>query len=296
MVGEIYFGIGELIQHFIKEYNMVHKTVFLLLFVIIISVFSKDLGGLILNGIDTINVPLQNGFDFVTQTSCTTFANEAPYSCYNHFYLLVNENRKHFDFLVSNGYSIKLGKINLDSIKNAPADSVFYQNFLTIDSISFDSLPSRIGNVYLLKTSPDPRPSFKYPIYAKIKLLKFIVTDSTKHEIQMVFLWTYNRSGYPDLTSSSVDTFHLEPPTINRPENQIARSLNRVGNSQFVFKVVGDRFVVPKDLVGKFKAISVFNFQGKRLGELKNTLQKDQNTLSKEVRGMGKGMMIFKGE
>jgi hypothetical protein len=219
-------------------------------------------GGLIFSGHDTLDIPREKGFDFVTQTACTSYFNN---SCILHFDLQFYPPSLKYTIFVQNGYSINKGKINLDSIKTAPNDSLFV-GMLEVDSIPPDSLSSRIGNVYILKTGTDPRPVWNQPFYAKIKILKFIVVDSTQHQIKMVFLWAFNRSGFKDLTTSGLDTFHLDTTVVMPGGNSYAGHIHQ--NSflgQSVFKVVGGVFAMPEELVGTGAYLSVYDLRGKKL-------------------------------
>jgi hypothetical protein len=185
--------------------------------------------------------------------------------------------------------------MNLDSIKLAPADSIFTkQPNGHGDDIPADSLSSRIGNVYLMKTATDPRPAFNNAFYAKMRILKFNVVDSAQHQIKMVFLWAFNISGLPDLTTSGLDTFHLDGTTLDRPNNRLANSVNRVSTGQHVFKVVGDRFVLPQELVGRVKWLTVWDLRGKRVGRIEVGNSNPYLELPKDLRG--KGMFVAKGE
>jgi hypothetical protein len=256
-----------------------------------------ELGGLILFGVDTINTKNQYGFDFVTQKSCTVSINNAPFTCVNHFLFNFNVNRYILAPDAEDGpaYCINMGKMNLDSIKLAPADSIFLkQSSAHGDDIPADSLSSRVGNVYLMKTATDPRTIYNRPFYAKIRILKFIVLDSALHQIKMVFLWVYNDSGLPDLTSAGLDTFHLDGTTLNQPRNRLANGMNRVTTGQYVFKVVGDRFTLPQELVGKVKWLTVWDLRGKRVGRIEVGDINSYLELPKDLKG--KGMFVAKGE
>jgi|WetSurMetagenome_2_1015567.scaffolds.fasta_scaffold13163_5 hypothetical protein len=237
-------------------------------------VYGKEDAGLILSGLDTLWTNKLIGFDFVTQTACTS-SSDYP-GCYRHIYFQdYTDIHLHYDLRIevrggaASEYSMKMGKVNLDSIKLAPPDSILYtQPIGKIDSIPPDSLSSRVGNVYVLKTGTDPRPVWNRPFYAKIKVVKFIVVDSASHSIKMVFLWAFNRSGYPDLTTSGLDTFHLDSvPTAIREAGIAAPRVSGPAGGRYVFKVVGDRFVVPEGLVGK-KCLGVYDLMGKKLGEI----------------------------
>jgi hypothetical protein len=275
----------------------VKKLILFLLLFLVLNVSGTELGGLILYGVDTINTRNQVGFDFVTQKSCTTGIISGPFTCVDHFLFTFNVNQ--YDLVPDNqdgpAFCINMGKMNLDSIKTAPADSIFTkQPNGHGDDIPADSLSSRIGNVYLMKTASDPRPSYNVPLYAKIKILKFIVVDSASHQIKMVFLWAYNDDGTHDLTTSGLDTFHLDGITLNQPNNRLASSVNRANAGQYAFKVVGDRFVLPQELVGKVKWLTVWDLRGKRVGRIEVGNSSLFLELPKDLKG--KGMFVVKGE
>jgi hypothetical protein len=62
--------------------------------------------------------------------------------------------------------------------------------------------------------------------------------------------------------------------------------------SQYVFKVVGNRFVLPKELVGKVKSVTVWDLRGRWLGKVEVG---DGDLLLKMPRNLiGKGMFIVK--
>jgi hypothetical protein len=192
------------------------------------------------------------------------------------------------------GYAVKMGKMNLDSIKNAPTDSFFQKNQIGIvDNILPDSLHSRIGNVYILKTGPDPRD--KYPYYAKIKIIKFIVVDSATHAIKMVFIWAANISGLHDVTTIGFDTFHLESPTINRPISSTAKSISPASPNQYVFKVVGDRFFLPREMVGRIQVVGIYDLAGRKLGKITFAPSTYVIDLSR-IKGNSKGIVVVKLE
>lgn len=169
--------------------------------------------GLIQSGVDTIQLPREWGFDFVTATQCTIPS--ATYrDCVHHFVFTWNAGGDYRFFIgwYQRGFGLNLGKINLDSIKTAPPDSIIQrQGGYTMDSIPPNGLASRIGNVYVMKTGTDPRPFWNVPFYAKIKILKFITHDTATHNIDMVFLWACQPQGTPELTTTGLDTFRLGP-------------------------------------------------------------------------------------
>lgn len=239
-----------------------------IVFLLSTSGFAKTNGGLIFSGLDTLNSDA--GFDFVLARPCSTSGDNA---CYAHFsYGWSSGINAYIAGVGSPGRMLDLGKLNLDSIKSAPPDSVMKDDLglgqlYRFFRIAPDSLSKCIGNVYLLKTATDPRPLWGTPFYAKIRILKFIVVDSASHSIKMVFLWACQMSGAGDLHTSGLDTFHLDTvPTAIR-ENSLAVSRHsRFAGSGQVFKVVGDVFTVPKDLIGSGASVTVFDLSGRKLG------------------------------
>jgi hypothetical protein len=236
---------------------------------------AKSSAGLILSGIDT----LEGGFDFLLQRPCTS---STDISC-----------KAHFDFLwdhayigrisTSGGRMLDLGKMNLDSIKSAPADSVMKDDLglgqpYIFFRIASDSLKKCIGNVYILKTGIDPRRGNH--LYAKIKILNFLEIDIVIHQLKMVFLWVNNRSGFQDLSSTGLDTFHLDStPIISQNNRQIKyNNLSHTSGGQFVFKVFGDRFNLPQEILGKVKSFTAYDLQGRKLGRIKIDKTSDVNS------------------
>ncbi len=227
-------------------------------------------GGLIISGLDTL--PAGRGFDFVLERPCTT---SSDVNCFYHFnFFWYGPDINYFAQLnPPNGLMLDVGKINLDSIKSAPPDSLMFDNYnlgqlYVFFRIAPDSLSKCVGNVYILKTATDPREG--YPLYAKIRIIKFIAVDSSQHIVKMVFLWAYNNSGVHDLTTSGLDTFHLQGPPVAvlpRPSSIAGHAVSFSGGSR-VFTVVGDVFTVPRELEGKAVRIAVFDLRGRRLGEM----------------------------
>jgi hypothetical protein len=263
------------------------------------SGLAKTGAGLIFSGLDTLWSSRFPGFDFVTQTACTTFSGYS--GCYSHFYFINTRYTTWYYEVginiragIASEYSMKMGKMNLDSVKSAPPDSILYKNPLgKIDSIPPDSLSSRIGNVYILKTATDPRPASNRPFYAKIKILKFIVIDSAQHSIKMVFLWTYNKSGYPDLTTSGLDTFHLDnTPTLTHDNSLSATHANRSLTSA-VFKVATGKFTMPLALQGSNSFLAVYDLSGKQLGRVGAG---NSRVIDLRQFGTGRGVVVVRVE
>jgi hypothetical protein len=253
-------------------YNNIKIRYFLftITFLVIRNVLGETNGGLILSGIDTlIDGPWYCSFDFVLQRPCTS---STDVTCNSHFgFLWDGGYGGYLARLTGQGRMLDRGKLNLDSVKSAPADSVMQRDLglgqpYIFFKIAPDSLSKCIGNVYVLKTGIDLRPVWNRPFYAKIKILKFIVVDSVQHQIKMVFLWAYNNTGTHDLTTSGLDTFHLDPTIAAR--NSFGPAPLAQGINNAVFKVVGDRFVLPPGLAGKNLALFVYDLSGKKLGQI----------------------------
>ena len=229
------------------------------------TTWAKEDGGLILSGLDTMRN--SNGMDFVLQRPCTS---STDIQCNSHFSIGL-DGILLVAWINGQGRMLDLGKLNLDSVKSAPADSVMKDDLglgqpYMFFKIAPDSLSKCIGNVYLLKTATDNRPGYGMPLYAKIKIIKFIVIDSASHQIKMVFLWGYNDSGTKDLTTSGLDTFHLDSTPISHRASGYPQPAPN--NGAMVFKVVTDKFTVPAYLKGKNAMIAVYDLAGKMLGKV----------------------------
>jgi hypothetical protein len=222
------------------------------------STFAKKMD--VFCNVDTLLMRVKIGFDFITQKACTTYDNYP--GCHTHFFFHdFHDPELHYDLRVDGGYGIKMGKLNLDSMKSAPPDSVFNkQPFGKIDSIPPESLFSRVGNCYWIKTGIDPR--VECSLHAKIKILGFKVIDSASRKIEMRFLYAYNDQGIKNVATSGLDTFHLGGTNTK----QIKRSrFNAELRKQHVFTFVGDGFTVPMEFRASGTIFSVYDLTGKRL-------------------------------
>jgi hypothetical protein len=67
-------------------------------------------------------------------------------------------------------------------------------------------------------------------------------------------------------------------PSFNASDN------SQLSTNQYVFKVLGNRFVLPRDLVGKVKWLTVWDLRGKRVGrvEVENERVVELRELAKE--------------
>ena len=239
------------------------KSFKLILLILIISMVGKATAANIYSGVATINTVNRLGFDFLAEVACTT--NGSYNGCFTNFFIVGSSIAT--GLTSNNGYGAKMGKVNLDSLKTAPADSIFAKSPSTIDDILFDSLPFRVGYSYWIKTGPDAEDAGTI-LYAKIRVLSFPIMDSSKPETAMTFLYALNPFGQQTCATSGLDTFHLPyyptgvlPPGSSQAHKTIAFS----SPGQQVFKVVGDRFVLPKDLEGISGYLSVFSLAGRRL-------------------------------
>jgi hypothetical protein len=245
----------------------------LCLLCILFKAIAEKNAGMILNGVDTISTQQGAGyFDFITGNPCSTWG--GPNSpCVGHIGLQF-EDAEYLCYINDPGGLVKdMGKKNLDSIKSAPPDSLMSQDVgIGVGGIFLirpDSLKKCVGNCYIIKTGIDPRPIWKLPLYAKIKILNFFIVDSANYNIKMSFLWVFNRSGPKDLTTSGLDTFHLVTTSSRPHTNQlVGNQFSRFTGGQYVFKVVGGRFVVPEELVNKVKFLEVFDLKGRVLEKI----------------------------
>lgn len=226
-----------------------------LLFMIEVKLFA-----LTLTGVDTILTNHECGYDFINQVACTTCIYSSGYDCYNHFWFFYNLSIGKFEIISNNGYGVQVGKINLDSIKTAPPDSIFNKIPQYIDSIPQDSLSSYVGNSYIIKSGVDPRDASIY--FAKIRIVGFKMIDSASHTIVMRFLWACNVNNSRDISTSGLDTFNLPSTAIfNNP----ARNQLGLVSEQRILKIVGDKLTVPNKFVGTGRNITIYNLSGKLL-------------------------------
>jgi hypothetical protein len=251
----------KIFHRFDKKVNF--KFVIFAIFIMSLS-YGEEKSGLILFGIDTLNSG--KGFDFVFQRPCTSSTDPG---CNPHFKFFWDN--AYFTQIIGQGLVLDKGKMNLDSIKSAPPDSQMKDDLglgqpYMIFRIAPDSLEKCVGNVYILKTGTDPRSGV--PMRAKFKILGFDMINATTHEIKMRFLWAVNPSGMAGLTTSGLDTFKLETPTISQSNKLLAKSTMSLSIKQRVFKIVGDRFVLPRELIGKVKSLTVWDLRGRKLGKI----------------------------
>jgi len=171
---------------------MVKIKIRILLLPIIFIGFGSNASPIIFSGVSTMNTNNRLGFDFFHQVACSTIASYS--GCYDNFYIYGGGPLTVLETAGNSGYAAKIGQVNLDSMKTAPADSVFALSPLWIDQIPFDSLPYRVGCSYWIKTSPDNIEGGQI-LFAKIRILSFPIMDSIKPETEMTFLYAVTPSG-----------------------------------------------------------------------------------------------------
>jgi len=244
---------------------------YLVIFIFYISIFADIKAGLIFSGVDTLNSRYWQGyFDFFQGRPCTSEVDYDSYDFQEH--LAFQSDYPNYELIVSgsNMPCIKdLGKINLDSIKKAPPDSELVDDngggLYRVFDVTPDSLNSLIGTAYIIKTATNIRDD--YPMYAKIKILDFTIIDSANHEVEMVFLWVCNLSGYSDLTTENpVDTFSQTQIIVSDIKKSALQSNKR--RIKTVFKVVGNRINIPEHLVGKVRFAEIYDLRGRLLGRV----------------------------
>lgn len=229
----------------------------ILLFVILNSGHTQDIK---FSDIDTLTTHQKFGFDFIMDRACTTTTSNLP-ECSNHFYIAVfGDNGNHFDIRVPSGYAVKMGMVNLDSLKIAPPDSIFKKTPGRADSIPIDSLFTRIGHSYFIRTGRD---YYDNAYFAKIRIMGLRFLDSTKFRVEMRFLWFCPLTSSKDLTTSGLDTFEFGTPVIAHKPVTL-----RKANHKSVFKVAGDRFIVPGEYIGSGAYLNVYDLAGKKLGRI----------------------------
>jgi hypothetical protein len=259
----------------------------LLLPLILLGLFklsiSEEYAGLILSNVDTLGKYPWWGFDFVTQNSCSLGiyhpGSEPGDNCFSHLHFThINGISPYYSLTAPNqGYGIKQGKINFDSIITAPPDSIFEKYpWNRVDSLPPDSLAQYIGNVYVIKTGEDPR--WGNTMYAKIKILDFSIRDIENHEIDMVFLWACNIDGLPDLATSNLDTLTLDytVDTINgsavSSPDIAGKSMVKPVNSIQGFKTVSvnGMVTIPSGMAARNGVLMLFDPKGRVLGQVRN--------------------------
>ncbi len=228
--------------------------------------------GLIVKGVDTTYYenPLGYGMDFVLARPCSTVG---EFGCVQHFATLWGPDGCYQTYALGSGAarSKAMGKTNLDSIAAAPPDSQMEQRS-TFMCPPPDSLAQYIGNVYVMRCGADPRDGVK--IAAKIKVLDFAVRNAQEHQIDMVFLWAANWSGFADLATSGLDTFTLDYHVDTIPETVIASRLSvrgeRLRRNAAWRVVVGEDGVlrVPGGLVPRGSCVDLFDVGGRLVATL----------------------------
>jgi hypothetical protein len=259
--------------------------------------YAKTQSGLILSGMDTLFDDAQhNGMDFVLQRPCTSATLDPGCNAHFGFDFITDA---YFTALAGQGRALDMGKQNLDSIKSAPPESQMNSELVpgyrySIFKIIPDSLRKCIGNCYILETGIDPRPTLKVHFYAKFKILKFNAVDSINHYFKMVFLWAYNSDALHDLTTSGLDTFHLETPTLSQSEGNLLRNEKYASMNQHAFKVLENDFRLPQTFLGKAKSFSIWNSQGRKLAQIRLNKTNLLIQMPKDLKG--KGIFIVKAD
>ncbi|MBD3240144.1 MAG: hypothetical protein GF331_06125 [Chitinivibrionales bacterium] len=199
----------------------------------------------------------------MTQAKCTTASYEPGYDCYNHLRVtpVPAPWRYHLTAPLL-GYGVRMDKTNLDSIQQAPSDSIFQADGhrTHFDSIPPDSLQQAIGNSYVIKSGTDPRCDCIY--FAKFRILDIIIIDSANHEVDMVFLWACNVNSRRDLPTIDLDTFGLDPVAVKETRSY-TKSGGR-GRVPLVSRVIGPgrglRVVRERGVGGR---VEVFDLRGR---------------------------------
>jgi hypothetical protein len=265
------------------------KKIFITAVLFLLLTVKGNLFALTLTGIDTILTNHEYGFDFINQLACTTSTYNIGYGCYNHFGFVYYPFITQFDLNSYGGYGVQCGKVNLDSIKTAPPDSIFNKTPLHIDSIPQDSLSFNLGNSYIIKTGVDPR--YASIFFAKIRFVGFRVVDSASHTIVLRFLWACNVNSSKDISTSGLDTFNLPTSAIT---NGSSRKSLVFSAGQKIFKVISNRIVVPKELMGTRAYFTIYNLAGKRLDKIPIT---NNNVIDlSRIKGNTLGVVVVKVE
>jgi hypothetical protein len=251
-----------------QEIKKVYKRAMIFTLIITSLCLAKPDAGLIFTGIDTID-DVNGSFDFIMQRACTSSTDN---TCY--YQIAFGFNTDNYEGSIhGQGAMVDVGKVNLDSIMAAPSDSLMKDDLglgqpYVFFKIKPDSMMKCIGNVYIIKTGLDPRRGNH--MFAKLKILGFNWTDIDNHHIKMRFLWVFNNNGFRDLRSSGLDTFNLESPVMNINTNtEKKRKKNFIDENPKEFIIIGKRFSIPPEIVGKVKRLTVYNLLGKKIKEIK---------------------------
>jgi hypothetical protein len=244
------------------------RNVFLLIILLFsISGFGESKIILLQNGIDTLQIPGNKGFDFLLGRVCKEVVNGGVNdSCFSHIEFRSFNN--YYKLNSNDGYALKMGKVNLDSIYNAPPDSVFLRNEIgVVDSFNSDSLIKSVGDVYILKTTVDPRK--QYGLYVKFKILGFKMIDCANRGVEMRFLWNANLSGLHDIGSYlPIDTFRLDTSGTHCVSLSFRNIFKKPAMREKAIKFVGFKNAVIKESMGGNMRLGVFDIRGKKQGEI----------------------------
>jgi hypothetical protein len=229
---------------------------------------------LVLKGGDTLTTYPDNkylvgsskvGYDFVNQVACTSYTDYN--GCNNHFELeqiLSTNARWTYDLSAPSsgypeGYGVNMGIINLDSLVTAPPDSIFNKNYVTFDAIPVDSVASRVGCSYWIKTGPDPQYTNRI-LFAKIRILSFKVLDSANHKAQMRFIYACDINGNSAIATFNFDTFFRSTSVLSLHATASAWKPDRQ-----VYTLTGNRLAVPGEFQSTGGVATVYSLAGRML-------------------------------
>jgi hypothetical protein len=102
----------------------------------------------------------------------------------------------------------------------------------------------------------------------KMKILKFVVIDSAQHQVKMIFLWAYNNSGFHDLTTSGLDTFHLDGTAALPSNHPSASHANLSSVNKHFFTTTTAKFTLPQSLLNANTFVTIYDLSGKTLCRL----------------------------
>ncbi len=249
------------------------KLIFIILIIFKTNLIAEIMAGLIFSGVDTLHTKLYEGyhegyFDFVLGRPCTSEVDYNSSEFNDHIVFTWDISPPVYVLAITPSYGLfkDFGKINLDSIKEAPPDSELVDRngagIYRVFNVTPDSLNSLIGTAYIIKTREDPRDDC--PFYVKLKILNFNVIDSINHEVEMAFLWAYQATGGKDLETTGLDTFNIPTAIVSDIKKSALQSNKR--RIKTVFKVYGNRINIPEHLVGKVRFAEVYDLRGRLLG------------------------------
>ena len=245
----------------------------------------RILQGRIKLGLDTLDYFYEYGFDFLAERACTTRSYSPTEGCYQHLQVNFQSADRTYNLRTEGGYGMSLGKLNFDSVSEAPSDSLLHeQHYGRFGIIPEDSVEEYLGTVWVFKTGEDPRR--EYPFRAKVKLLDLQISPMDPDSFDFIFLWAANVSGWGDLTTADMDTFNFEGPTVVAGGIPPAyrRQGNAVNGRRMGLVMQGHGLGLPGRLPDAAEQVHLFDLRGRAVKPLRGRI----------VGTMGAGVYLWK--